>query len=206
MLYRSISFWITLLTGALVAEGTALGHTPHLRPGHAPLRLPGHAAAPARHTPPLVGSGHRASPHTGFTKPFRSRGGMSVRKPGTRSRTSAARHSPTRTRGLRSLPRAAYPTDLRGTTEVDGRFLRPIDGDTFAMNGVKVRMSGLDAPELGTPGGMEAAQHLAALLQEGQVTIVPRSRDVYGRTVADVFMNGHNLADRMIAEGYARRG
>lgn len=89
---------------------------------------------------------------------------------------------------------------------MDGRFLRPIDGDTFALNGLKVRLSGLDAPELGTPGGSEAAQHLAAILQEGQVTIVPRSRDIYGRTVADVFMNGQNLADRMIAEGFARRG
>ena len=107
---------------------------------------------------------------------------------------------------MRGLPRAASPTHFRGPTEVDGRFLRPIDGDTFSMNGIKVRVNGIDAPELGTPGGMEAAQHLAALLQEGPVTIVPRSRDVYGRTVADVFMNGQNLADRMIADGYARRG
>lgn len=89
---------------------------------------------------------------------------------------------------------------------MDGRFLRPIDGDTFSYNGIKVRMAGLDAPEMGAPGGQEAAQHLAAMLQEGQVTLVPRARDVYGRTVAEVWLNGQNLADRMIAEGFARRG
>ncbi len=89
---------------------------------------------------------------------------------------------------------------------MDGRFLRPIDGDTFTLNGLKIRVGGMDAPELGTPGGSEAAHRLAAMLEEGRVTIVPRSRDIYGRTVADVFMNGENLAERMIAEGYARRG
>jgi endonuclease YncB( thermonuclease family) len=88
---------------------------------------------------------------------------------------------------------------------VDGRFLRPIDGDTFSYNGIKVRVRGIDAPEIGTPGGFEAAQRLAALLREGPIKIIPVSHDVYGRTVADVFLNGQNLAEVLIAEGYARR-
>jgi endonuclease YncB( thermonuclease family) len=89
---------------------------------------------------------------------------------------------------------------------VDGRFLRPIDGDTFSYNGIKVRVRGIDAPEIGTPGGFEAAQRLATLLHEGPIKIIPISHDVYGRTVADVFLNGQNLAEVLIAEGYARRG
>jgi endonuclease YncB( thermonuclease family) len=96
-------------------------------------------------------------------------------------------------------------SNLRGPVEVDGRLLRPIDGDTFSYNGIKVRVRGIDAPEIGTPGGFEAAQRFAALLREGSIKIVPVSQDVYGRTVADVFLNGQNLADMLIAEGYARR-
>ena len=40
---------------------------------------------------------------------------------------------------------------------------------------------------------------LATLLREGSIKIVPVSHDVYGRTVADVFLNGQNLADLLIA-------
>ncbi|MFO0775279.1 MAG: thermonuclease family protein [Nitrospiraceae bacterium] len=80
-----------------------------------------------------------------------------------------------------------------------------MDGDTFAYNGHSIRIAGMDAPELGAPGGSDAAQHLAALLQTGRVTIMPQARDVYGRTVATVMLNGYNLAERMIAEGYARK-
>lgn len=108
--------------------------------------------------------------------------------------------------GLRTLPHSNVLSNLRSSVEVDGRFLRPIDGDTFIYNGIKVRVRGIDAPEIGTPGGFEAAQRLASLLREGSIKIVPVSRDVYGRTVADVFLNGQNLADVLIAEGYARRG
>lgn len=108
--------------------------------------------------------------------------------------------------GLRTLPRSNVLSNLRSPVEVHGRFLRPIDGDTFSYNGIKVRVHGIDAPEIGTPGGFEAAQRLASLLREGAIKIVPVSQDVYGRTVADVFLNGQNLADRLIAGGYAQRG
>ena len=97
-------------------------------------------------------------------------------------------------------------SNLRSSVELDGRFLRPIDGDTFSYNGIKVRVRGIDAPEIGTPGGFEAAQRFASLLREGTIKIVPVSYDVYGRTVADVFLNGQNLADVLIAEGHAKRG
>lgn len=201
---RTMYFWIVIVIGALLTGGIAHGDIRHAHPLHRHTRTPDHGSQPKKR---LHGDSVRGSvPHAGIPKKFRSRGKLSVGKSGNRSRKSSARRSRAKAGGLHSLPRATYPTVLRGSTEVDGRFLRPIDGDTFAMNGIKVRMSGLDAPELGTPGGIEAAQHLAALLQEGRVTIVPRSRDVYGRTVADVFMNGQNLAERMIAEGFARRG
>ncbi len=191
---------------------TAFAHRPHDRPHATPQRPhsapphPYHAAPTRSHPAPPACTACRATPHHLGPTLKRSTLRRALRKQGLGSRRAGGSRAPQATRGLRTLPRTPYPTDLRSPTEVDGRFLRPIDGDTFAMNGIKIRMSGLNAPELGTPGSSEAAHRLAALLQEGQVTIVPKSRDIYGRTVADVFMNGQNLADRMIAEGFARRG
>jgi endonuclease YncB( thermonuclease family) len=43
-------------------------------------------------------------------------------------------------------------------------------------------------------------------LHEGTIKIVPHGRDVYGRTLADVFVNGQNVAEVMTTEGYGRRG
>lgn len=201
-MYRRRAVWVAFLVGSLLVEGTALGNQIHRGPHYAPVAHPPAPHVGHAHHPP----NHPAGPHRGINGKALTRAAAALRKGASPPRKSGTRRARSGLRGLRSLPRAAYPTDLRGPTEVDGRFLRPIDGDTFAMNGIKVRLSGLDAPELGTPGGSEAAHHLAALLQEGQVTIIPRSRDIYGRTVADVFMNGQNLAERMIAEGFARRG
>jgi endonuclease YncB( thermonuclease family) len=82
--------------------------------------------------------------------------------------------------------------------------IRPVDGDTFWYGGERIRIRGFDAPERSESGGFEAAQRLEWLLQEGQVVIVQRAVDVYGRTVADVYVDARNVAEVMIAEGYTK--
>jgi len=42
------------------------------------------------------------------------------------------------------------------------------------------------------------------LLHSGQVRIVPHGRDVYDRLVADVFVDGRNMAEMLAQEGYAK--
>ena len=39
---------------------------------------------------------------------------------------------------------------------------------------------------------------------ESTISIVPHGHDVYGRTLADVFVNGQNVADVMTREGYGK--
>lgn len=78
------------------------------------------------------------------------------------------------------------------------------DGDTFYANGQKYRVRGIDTPELGQPKSEAAKQRLGQLLSSGQITTVPRAVDKYGRTVADVYVNGRNVADVMKAEGLAK--
>jgi endonuclease YncB( thermonuclease family) len=82
---------------------------------------------------------------------------------------------------------------------------QPIDGDTFAYGPQRIRVQGLNAPELADPGGFEASQRLASLLREGPVRIVPKATDRYGRTVAQVFVNDRDVASVLKSEGYAPR-
>lgn len=79
-----------------------------------------------------------------------------------------------------------------------------IDGDTVRRGSERIRLRGIDTPELSEPGGQAARQRLDELLKEGPIRIVPHGQDVYGRTVADVFVNGQNVADVLNQEGYAK--
>jgi endonuclease YncB( thermonuclease family) len=80
-----------------------------------------------------------------------------------------------------------------------------IDGDTFAYGTERIRIQGIDAPELSESGGFEASQRLDLLLKEGPVRIVPQALDRYGRTVADVYVDDRNVAEVLRSEGYAKR-
>lgn len=79
-----------------------------------------------------------------------------------------------------------------------------IDGDTLRMGSERIRLRGIDTPELSEPRGPEARQRLEQLLNEGPIRIVPHGQDVYGRTVADVIVNGKNVAEALKQEGFAK--
>lgn len=87
---------------------------------------------------------------------------------------------------------------------VDGRQVHVIDGDTFRYGTERVRLRGIDTPELSEPGGQTAKLRLEELLRSGPVRIVPHGRDVYERVVADVFVDGQNIAEKLQAEGFAK--
>ncbi|HSN05221.1 MAG TPA: thermonuclease family protein, partial [Nitrospira sp.] len=82
--------------------------------------------------------------------------------------------------------------------------IHTIDGDTLRVGSERIRLRGLDTPELSEPGGLEAKQRLEQLLHDGPISIVPHGQDIYGRTVADVFVNGRNVAEVLKQEGYAK--
>lgn len=84
------------------------------------------------------------------------------------------------------------------------RPIRIIDGDTFRMGPDRIRLRGVDTPELNEPGGEAARQRLEQLLRQGPIRIVPQGQDVYGRIVADVFVDGRNVAEVLRQEGYSK--
>jgi endonuclease YncB( thermonuclease family) len=88
-----------------------------------------------------------------------------------------------------------------------------VDGDTFWIGGQKVRIAGIDAPETHDYHcrselelGERAARDLQALLNSGAVTMTPidRNRDVYGRLLRNVSVNGRDVGETLIADGVAR--
>jgi endonuclease YncB( thermonuclease family) len=82
--------------------------------------------------------------------------------------------------------------------------VRAIDGDTIRQGIERIRIRGLNAPELMEPGGRAALERLSRLLREGSIRIVPHGKDVYDRTLADVFVNGQNVAEVLRNEGFAK--
>jgi endonuclease YncB( thermonuclease family) len=79
-----------------------------------------------------------------------------------------------------------------------------IDGDTLRIGTDRVRLRGIDTPELDEPGGQAAKQRLEELLRGGPVHVLPRGRDIHDRLVADVFVSGQNLAEILKSEGFTR--
>ncbi len=104
------------------------------------------------------------------------------------------------------LARLSSLTQGHQSQMLDSWRIRLIDGDTFAYGAQRIRIRGIDTPEKSESGGFEATQRLDLLLHEGPVTIVPEALDKYGRTVADVYVDGRNVAEVLKAEGYAKPG
>ncbi|HVI97585.1 MAG TPA: thermonuclease family protein [Sphingomonas sp.] len=88
-----------------------------------------------------------------------------------------------------------------------------VDGDTFWIDGEKIRVADIDAPETHPPRcaeearlGKAATERLRALLNAGPVTLVAADRDVdrYGRKLRIVERDGHSLGAMLVSEGLAR--
>jgi endonuclease YncB( thermonuclease family) len=141
------------------------------------------------------------------------------------------------TRSYRRRPTISRPRDLLLTagflfllillaarldpTGEDGVLAGPfrvIDGDTLAHGSERLRLSGIDAPELlqtcrradGSewPCGREAKDRLGALMRDGQARgAAPQCRgaamDQYRRRLVTCSINGDNLNGRMVRDGYA---
>ena len=68
-----------------------------------------------------------------------------------------------------------------------------VDGDTLVCNHRKIRLTNVYAPELNEPGGHAAKRRLNAIVKSGAVTLRPHGQDRYGRTLAEVYVNGRRV-------------
>ena len=89
-----------------------------------------------------------------------------------------------------------------------------VDGDTFWLDGRKVRIADIDTPEVGDPKcgaelalGLNATRRLRELLNAGpfELKAIPgRDQNRYGRDLRVVLRNGRSLGDQLVSEGLAR--
>ena len=107
--------------------------------------------------------------------------------------------------------RAGAPDAASGGITVSGQHIYVIDGDTFDLNGTRIRVAGIDAPETHPPRcveeaqlGLAATQKLAELLRGRPLWISGLRTDRYGRSVGTVRVAGQDVADAMISAGLAR--
>jgi len=88
-----------------------------------------------------------------------------------------------------------------------------VDGDTLRFGALRVRLTGLDAPELdqtcvGAGGvewscGMAAKDFVAALVGSAPVTCTRSGRDRYGRALANCTADGGDLGSQIVNAGWA---
>ena len=87
------------------------------------------------------------------------------------------------------------------------------DGDTIRLeDGTRVRLIGVDAPEVGSvyrapeEFGEESKAYLTSLLlgRKVHIAVGDPPRDVYGRTLAYVYLDDVLVNGRIIREGWAR--
>ena len=102
------------------------------------------------------------------------------------------------------------PTCFNSETRADT--LKVIDGDTIVLNGEKIRFSGIDAPEYKQDCmngdqiiycGMFATVLLTKKIGDKTPKCIREGKDVYGRTLAECFVNGESLSAFLVRSGYA---
>lgn len=94
-------------------------------------------------------------------------------------------------------------------SEFCGKVIDVTDGDTIRIQPVgehrimKIRLAGIDAPELRQPYGRIAARKLERFIGGACVTIVPAGRDDYNRTVAHIYLGTRWINLEMVEAGCA---
>lgn len=106
---------------------------------------------------------------------------------------------------LAALSAPAAANTLRGTANVS-------DGDSLSVSGIRVRLLGIDAPELdqtctdstiAIPCGELAKQQLQSMIDQSSVSCSGQATDAYGRLVAVCRIGGVDLGQAMVEAGWA---
>lgn len=83
---------------------------------------------------------------------------------------------------------------LLGTAAVfAGEWCTAIDGITLRCGGERVKIEGIQAPQLDEPGGEQARERLQRRIRSGEVVVQRGGVDKYGRTLARVYVNGDRI-------------
>jgi micrococcal nuclease len=110
-----------------------------------------------------------------------------------------------------ATPRAALPARAMPICGGGRRIDCVVDGDTFWIDGEKVRVETIDAPEVKgrcaseTALAARATRRLAQLLSNRSIELSRNGTDRYGRTLARVRTSGGDVGAVLVGEGLAQR-
>jgi len=87
-----------------------------------------------------------------------------------------------------------------------------VDGDTLRINGERIRLLGIDAPEIHScrhgrvcvPGDGQASKRSLQAMMGGKINVQRVGSDRYGRTLAQVYVGERNVACEQIRRGQAQ--
>lgn len=110
------------------------------------------------------------------------------------------------------------PKSGEPAAEKEGTCLKVLDGDTIifreagAVDSIKIRLWGIDAPEKGQAFGAEATRKLARLIEHKSVLLrfhtdakeSNEGLDGYQRSLATIYRKGRNINLELVQGGYAR--
>jgi endonuclease YncB( thermonuclease family) len=93
----------------------------------------------------------------------------------------------------------AWPGVVTHVSDGDTLWVQPVHGGEAQ----KIRLLGIDAPEICQTWGPQARDALHALLQGQTVEVQGHHRDSYGRTLAQLTRQGHDVGAWMVMQGHA---
>lgn len=113
-----------------------------------------------------------------------------------------------------TLTQATARVEQSAVDRVIPSHLTVIDGDTVRLSGQSIRLVGFDTPEtyraqcdaerVRGDAATERLRELLSRASSAQLVYLPR-RDQYGRDLARLMLDGRDVADIMVGEGFARR-
>ena len=87
-----------------------------------------------------------------------------------------------------------------------------VDGDTIKIGDVKIRFSGIDAPEINqtcvasegkVACGKISKDILLTKVTNNKISCTDEGKDFYGRVLGECFVNGESLSRYLVREGFA---
>lgn len=84
-----------------------------------------------------------------------------------------------------------------------------IDGDTIIVNGLRIRLKGIDAPESsqssydGKPIGLWSKKALESLIQDKEIRVSYYSKGVYHRILGTIYLGQLSINEIMLKTGMA---
>jgi len=110
---------------------------------------------------------------------------------------------------IAAAPSLMEPRPAAGPRVYEARVTRVFDGDTLWVKPLaggryrKLRLDGLDAPEICQTGGTASRDALAARVLEQVVTVSERSHDDYGRALVHLTHAGDDVGALLVLQGHA---